>query len=131
MKAASAVIQIAPSAIHTVEPPPGILKRAAASNCPTFSITTGGASAASAKSAAAHAEQQRARAAQASVALLVIVAALGAFIRVTGTDDLGAPYSVATVALLWTLTLLAARGSLLRSHTRTIPSVDAVATSRP
>lgn len=61
----------------------------------------------------------------------MIVAALGAFIRVTGTDDLGAPYSVATVALLWTLTLLAARGSLLRSHTRTIPSVDAVATSRP
>lgn len=80
---------------------------------------------------AAFAAGPRARAAQASVALLVIVAALGAFIRVTGTDDLGAPYSVATVALLWTLTLLAARGSLLRSHTRTIPSVDAVATSRP
>ncbi len=44
--------------------------------------------------------------------LLAIVLLLGLALRVTHSDQLGVPFSVATVALLWTQGLLAARASL-------------------
>jgi cytochrome c oxidase assembly protein subunit 15 len=44
--------------------------------------------------------------------LLVIVVLFGLVIRVTHSDQLGVPFSVATVALVWTQVLLAARASL-------------------
>jgi heme a synthase len=44
--------------------------------------------------------------------LLVIVVVFGLVIRVTHSDQLGVPLSVATVALVWTQVLLAARASL-------------------
>ena len=53
-------------------------------------------------------------AALATEVLLAVVVLIGVIIRVTGSDDLGVPYSVATVGLLWTLVLLASRASLER-----------------
>ena len=47
-----------------------------------------------------------------SVVLLVIVLLFGLAIRVAHSDQLGVPFSVATVALLWTQVLLGARASL-------------------
>lgn len=44
--------------------------------------------------------------------LLVIVLLFGLALRVTHSDQLGVPFSVATVVLLWTQVLLAARASL-------------------
>lgn len=44
--------------------------------------------------------------------LLVIVLLFGLALRVTRSDQLGVPFSVATVVLLWTQVLLAARASL-------------------
>ncbi|HZM55434.1 MAG TPA: hypothetical protein VFC03_10460, partial [Acidimicrobiales bacterium] len=44
--------------------------------------------------------------------LLVIVVLFGLVIRVTHSDQVGVPFSVATVALVWTQVLLAARASL-------------------
>jgi cytochrome c oxidase assembly protein subunit 15 len=44
--------------------------------------------------------------------LLVIVVLFGLVIRVTRSDQLGVPFSVATVALVWTQVLLAGRASL-------------------
>lgn len=47
--------------------------------------------------------------------LLVLVLGFGLVIRGTGSDDLGAPYSIATVGLLAGIILLAARASLQRT----------------
>ena len=44
--------------------------------------------------------------------LLGLVILLGLIIRMTGSDDLGVVFSLATVGLLWTLTLLGAQASL-------------------
>ncbi len=44
--------------------------------------------------------------------LLVVVILFGLVIRVTHSDQLGIPFSVATVALVWTQVLLATRASL-------------------
>ena len=48
--------------------------------------------------------------------LLVIVVLFGLVIRVTHSDQLGIPFSVATVALVWTVVLLAARASLTTNN---------------
>jgi heme a synthase len=45
-------------------------------------------------------------------ALLVLVLLFGIVIRLTRSDQLGVPFSVASVALLWTQVLLASRASL-------------------
>jgi cytochrome c oxidase assembly protein subunit 15 len=50
--------------------------------------------------------------------LLVIVLLFGVVIRVTHSDQLGVPFSVATVALVWTQVLLAARASLIHHDVR-------------
>ncbi len=50
--------------------------------------------------------------------LLVIVLLFGFVIRLTHSDQLGVPFSVATVALLWTQVLLAARASLRGGNDR-------------
>ena len=47
--------------------------------------------------------------------LLALVLAFGLVIRVTHSDQLGVPFSLATVALVWTQVLLAARASLGKS----------------
>ncbi|MGB7963954.1 MAG: hypothetical protein WCF12_13495 [Propionicimonas sp.] len=52
------------------------------------------------------------RPATAVAQLLGVVLAFGFVIRQTGSDDLGVLFSLATVALLWTLTLLGALASL-------------------
>lgn len=54
------------------------------------------------------------RPAVAAAALLVTVAGFGALIALTNSDDLGVPFSVATVGLVFTLVLLGARASLDR-----------------
>ena len=46
--------------------------------------------------------------------LLAVVLLFGLIIRVTHSDQLGIPFSVATVALVWTQVLLAARATLTR-----------------
>jgi cytochrome c oxidase assembly protein subunit 15 len=50
--------------------------------------------------------------------LLVIVVLFGLVIRVTHSDQLGVPFSVATVALVWTQVLLAARASLTNHNVK-------------
>ena len=59
------------------------------------------------------------RPATAVAQLLGVVLAFGFVIRQTGSDDLGVLFSLATVALLWTLTLLGALASL-----ETVPDAD-------
>ncbi len=49
--------------------------------------------------------------------LLVVVVLFGLVIRVTHSDQLGIPFSVATVALVWTVVLLASRASLTNTTT--------------
>ncbi len=51
------------------------------------------------------------RSAVAVAVCLAVVLAFGLVIRLTGSTDLGVPYSVATVALLWSLVLLASAGT--------------------
>jgi cytochrome c oxidase assembly protein subunit 15 len=51
--------------------------------------------------------------------LLAVVVLFGLVIRVTHSDQLGVPFSVATVALVWTEVLLAARASLTTSNNNT------------
>lgn len=59
------------------------------------------------------------RAATATAQLLGVVGAFGFVIRQTGSDDLGVLFSLATVALLWALTLLGSLASL-----ETVPEAD-------
>lgn len=59
------------------------------------------------------------RPATAAGQLLGVVVAFGIVIRQTGSDDFGVLFSLATVALLWTLTLLGALASL-----ETVPDAD-------
>ena len=62
--------------------------------------------------------------------LLAVVLLTGVMIRLTGSDDLGVPYSVATVGLLWALVLLASRASLERVPEGQVSDDDEVEASR-
>lgn len=62
------------------------------------------------------------RPAAASAVLLGLVLVFGLVIRVTGSDDLGVPFSLATVGLLWTQVLLGSLASL-----ETVPHDDRAA----
>ena len=62
--------------------------------------------------------------------LLAVVLLTGVTIRLTGSDDLGVPYSVATVGLLWALVLLASRASLERVPEAQTADDDEVEASR-